>query len=587
MSREAVLFQWARVLLTSLADAGVHDVIISPGSRSTPLVSLALREKRFSCHSVLDERSAGFFALGISRAHQRGALLICTSGSALAHYLPALVEAHQSNIPLLVLSADRPEELMGCGAPQTIQQRSIFGIYAKDAPPLGEASEDRDKLRALQRKTHQSVSMSTSPTSGPVHINFPVAKPLAPLAAQTAQEQAQHEWVSQLLKRPPALQFAKLRPSVSSIEALLTRLQQSKNRLLVVCGPASFAEFKLAQKFAHLLGAPFVSEIPFGDNSAPLEFLPAAFDKEPSAQPHAILHVGAPSISATWSRFIQNDDLSLMVLPGESYRDPSQRAQAVLLGDLQALLPELICAQKARGMREHSSFALQFEELRQRISRHVEQVFQQTSHLTKSAEKESTVLDELRVVRTLLENFPPESLILLSNSLSVRLATWCGSAPDASVQLLVTRGANGIDGSIALAAGASAAHHHATYAIMGDVTAAHDLSSLGLLGRNCLTKCSVTIIVLDNEGGRIFDHLPDQDRLVDAPELLDYWRTPPRLDWQAAAQTYGLYYESCKSTDTLARALAEARSRTTNTLLHIKTDSTGTHSLLKTLREPT
>jgi 2-succinyl-5-enolpyruvyl-6-hydroxy-3-cyclohexene-1-carboxylate synthase len=193
-----VTTQWARVLLDGLAASGVRDVVVSPGSRSTPLVAAALADERLRCRWVIDERSAGFFGLGIAKATERPVLMICTSGTAGAHYLPALLEARYAHASLILATADRPPELQRCGANQTIDQRSLFGdVVTWD---LGLPDPSMRALRGLRRAAAQAVHAATTPP-GPVHLNVPFRKPLEPVVANPAER----AWVTEVdrLLAPP------------------------------------------------------------------------------------------------------------------------------------------------------------------------------------------------------------------------------------------------------------------------------------------------------------------------------------------------------------------------------------------------
>src|SRR5687768_10457833 len=171
--------QWAALLLGALRDAGVRNVVISPGSRSTPLVWAASQTTGLDCHVAIDERSAGFYALGQARISGLPSLLVCTSGTALSHYYPAVIEARESGVPLIVLSADRPFELVHVGAHQTIDQTRIFGAYAA-YHELGTPIAEVGALLALRRTAWQAVDAALHPPRGAVHLNFRARKPLEP-----------------------------------------------------------------------------------------------------------------------------------------------------------------------------------------------------------------------------------------------------------------------------------------------------------------------------------------------------------------------------------------------------------------------
>ncbi|MEM6795895.1 MAG: thiamine pyrophosphate-binding protein, partial [Acidobacteriota bacterium] len=171
---------WARLLVSAFADAGVRHVVLSPGSRSTPFVLAASGEERLAIHDVIDERAAGFFALGQARESGVPSLLLCTSGTAAAHYLPAVIEAAMASIPMLVLSADRPVELVDCGANQTIDQLKLFGDHARDFVDLGTASARPGALRAARRAAVQAAWTARWPRAGAVHLT---PRPRTPLGA--------------------------------------------------------------------------------------------------------------------------------------------------------------------------------------------------------------------------------------------------------------------------------------------------------------------------------------------------------------------------------------------------------------------
>ena len=184
----AVQTIWARVVATTLADAGVTTCVISPGSRSTPLVIALAREPRLELVTLIDERAAAFFALGVARATHTPVALVCTSGSAAAHYLPAIVEASLAGVPLVALTADRPAELHACGAAQTIEQHGLYGGFVRAALDLGAPATGELALRAVRRKLVQAITAALGPRPGPVHVDVPLRKPLEPAAPASADE---------------------------------------------------------------------------------------------------------------------------------------------------------------------------------------------------------------------------------------------------------------------------------------------------------------------------------------------------------------------------------------------------------------
>jgi len=184
---------WAELLLQSLAHAGVREVVVSPGSRSTPLALAADASTALRSHFIVDERTAGFIALGQARVTVRPTVLVCTSGTACAHYFPALIEASMSGVPMIVLTADRPWELQQTGASQTIDQTRLFGGFVRMFAALGAPEPSDGALRAVARTAAQAVAKSLGPEPGPVHVNVPFRKPLEPGVASARGSDARQQ----------------------------------------------------------------------------------------------------------------------------------------------------------------------------------------------------------------------------------------------------------------------------------------------------------------------------------------------------------------------------------------------------------
>ena len=231
------LTEWSELLVDSLAKAGVRDVVLSPGSRSTPFVLAAAKHPLLRCFDVIDERSAAFFALGQAKAAGRPSLVLCTSGSAGTHYFPAVIEAAMSFTPLLLLTADRPLELQDGAAPQTIDQLKLFGDHVRGFFELGLPDLAAGPLRALRRRVVQSVHAAQWPTPGPVHLNARARKPLEPQAAANDSEREMAQRAQALAATPiPHVHGARMVPSPEGLDALASRLA-SAERPLIVAGP--------------------------------------------------------------------------------------------------------------------------------------------------------------------------------------------------------------------------------------------------------------------------------------------------------------------------------------------------------------
>ena len=237
MSPPNLLTEWAALFVDSLLDAGVSDVVVSPGSRSTPLAWAFVRSSRARCHSVIDERVAGFFAVGQAKVTGRPTVVVCTSGSAAAHYFPAVVEAGMSHVPLVVVSADRPFELQGCDASQTIDQIKLYGGQARAFFEVGMPNEEEGALRALRRLAAQCVQVSSSPDPGPVHVNFRAPKPLEPVGPGGAEGERLRERARAVAREPlTAVAGPRSEPDGEAIERVAAACLGAR-RGLIVCGP--------------------------------------------------------------------------------------------------------------------------------------------------------------------------------------------------------------------------------------------------------------------------------------------------------------------------------------------------------------
>ncbi|MFH0900430.1 MAG: 2-succinyl-5-enolpyruvyl-6-hydroxy-3-cyclohexene-1-carboxylic-acid synthase, partial [Pseudomonadota bacterium] len=293
MTLANLLADWSWLLLDSMVAAGVADVVISPGSRSTPFVVAAATHPSLRCHDAIDERAAAFFALGQARATGRASLLVCTSGTAGAHYYAAVVEAASAYVPLLVLTADRPFELMGCGAPQTIDQTRLYGHHVRGFFELGMPDPSSESLRALRRTVFQAAHLTSWPVPGPVHLNARARKPLEPRAPTTDVESALHDRTRSIAASPCAPRA--FRPSMMPDHDAIDQLVRSclaTERGIIACGPAPLAQAAVRNRVSQLsclTGYPLIAEA-----ASQLRF---AGKCPPSAQTGARNCSGVPSAS--------------------------------------------------------------------------------------------------------------------------------------------------------------------------------------------------------------------------------------------------------------------------------------------------
>ncbi len=562
MSEANLLAEWARLLLSSLAAAGVREVVISPGARSTPFVCAAHAEPQLRCWDVIDERAAAFFALGQARVTGRPSLLVCTSGTAGAHYLPAVIEAGAAHLPLLILTADRPFELQDCGAPQTIDQVKLLGGHVRRFFELGMPDASDLSLRALRRLAAQAVLTTTWPTPGAVHLNARARKPLEPQSVHTTDEVALRAHVDSLLQAPLVRAYAPHAVAAPAGVAAAAQLCRSVERGLIVCGPAPLKQEELRRELAALAqatGFPLLCEA-----SSQLRFgLPAtaprcdAFDallRCPGGlldeDVQLVVQVGTPPIASGLEQLLlTRPDLPRIVLSEHTFSDPASTAQVLLFGEVALTVTALLAAlgTEPPGAADRppadawAARVQQLDELAWRV-------------LAEQLAAAPPELSEAAAVRATVAELPPEAALMLGNSLPIREVDALCPGRRSALSVLSQRGASGIDGLIAGAAGAATVLGRPQVLLLGDVSALHDLSSLPLLLR---ASSPVVVVVLQNHGGRIFEQLPlarTPSALAD-PALLAHFTTPHNVQLALAAQLYGLTYAAVHDEPALRRAL--------------------------------
>jgi 2-succinyl-5-enolpyruvyl-6-hydroxy-3-cyclohexene-1-carboxylate synthase len=562
MGLSNLLTEWSALLFRSLADAGVRDVVISPGSRSTPFVVAAVREPRVTCHNVIDERAAAFFALGQARTSGVPSVLLCTSGTAAAHYLPAIIEASLSYVPLVVLTADRPTELQDCHAPQTIDQVKLFGGHVRHFLDLvPDAAETA--LLSVPRVAAQAVQLTTWPVPGAVHVNARARKPLEPVAPTNDEEHKLAAFARSL--RTPRSFPPRTAPSPAGVEAVAEVCREARSGILV-CGPAPLAQregaagiFALARATGFPIAAEATSQLRFAPSPEGVTFLDA-FDVffrskafRDAARPEVAIQIGAAPVSGSWEHVAPRT--RRVVLAPHGWNDPHGNAAMLLHGE-----PGDSAAAVAIALREW-----RVPDTVRAATRRLAEAESRAWQVV-DADVASSAFSEGAAVRVLSEELPDGSDLILGNSLAVRVIDAYCPRRDVRVGVLAQRGASGIDGLVAGAAGAAHSSRRPTTLLLGDVSLMHDLGSLALASR---TKVPLVVLVLNNGGGRIFELLP----IVDVPdieqEIVEHATTPQQPDFETAARAFGIGYARAADASTLRGALREAWARPKATLVDV------------------
>lgn len=555
---------FASAFWAGLVGAGVARVCVCPGSRSAPLAVAAAWQPGLEVSVHLDERSAGFFALGAARAERRPVALVCTSGTAAANFLPAVVEAHHAGVPLIVLTADRPPELRGWGAAQTIDQVRLYGSFVRwfaELPPPGADAPGRAYAVAVAAR---SVAEATGPSPGPVHLNLPFREPLHPNAAALAEADTMPP------VRVPRVAARAQGPAPEAIAELAERFR-SVRRGVVVAGPCpdadprAFGEAVLA--FAQRMGWPVLAELPSQLRFGPptdAGFVLAAGEAllrngafAAAAEPDCVLRFGTPPTSKAMHAWLASQPKAdvIAVASEPRFDDPAWRVDHWVPAEPCALLRALA---EAGGPEEpvDPAWLRRFQAADKAAGAALARVVDSAPGLPAA-----------RVVREIGRALPADAGLFLSNGLALRHADLFLPTRRASIRVFANRGANGIDGIVSTALGASLGCQPMVL-LTGDLALLHDLS--GLLSAKKL-GLPLVIVVLDDDGGGIFGQLPIA-ALGERVQFEKLFRTPHGLDLETLVGGFGLAFSNATTPDALRSALHRALAAGGPTVIRIPLD---------------
>jgi 2-succinyl-5-enolpyruvyl-6-hydroxy-3-cyclohexene-1-carboxylate synthase len=551
-----------RAFVDELVRSGVADAVTSPGSRSTPLVLALVRDGRIRCHSQVDERTAGFFAVGAAKASRRPVVIACTSGTAAAEYLPAVIEAHEAGVPLIVLTADRPPELRDTGAGQTIDQIKLYGDAVRWFVDFGihEATAPRMAwVRSLAcRVTQSAQGLGGTGRPGPVHVNVPLREPLVHDGPLPADPQPGRPEGAPWLASP--------QPAPSSSAGTLAALAAEHDRVLIVAGRTE-RDQHLSQaiaQFAAAAGAPVLGDPLSGARRGPnaVAHYDALLRDDAFAaahRPDAVVRIGDLPTSKPLRAYLVGLDPAVPQVafdPEAVWHDPDGTLHAILHG---APGPSLAEAAEALTAAAADTPAEPGSGARPWLAAWTE------ADTAAAGAIDATIghgaLNEPLVARTVASALTPEEALFVAASMPIRDVETFAAARDEGPRTLSNRGANGIDGTLASALGVAATGAPTT-ALIGDVALAYDHSALLAVGRLDL---ELRIVLVDNGGGGIFDFLAVATQ-TDVFE--EHVATPPGLDPERIAGLYGIEYVRAATADELRRHLAPSGSR----LIHVRTD---------------
>ena len=518
MSGHDVTTSFAVALVDELARNGLRHAVLSPGSRNTPLALALARDDRVLLDVVIDERSAGFRALGIGMASGGPALVCCTSGTAAVNLHPAVVEAHHACVPLLVATADRPPELRDWGAGQTIDQHALYGDAVRwfhDPGPPRDAPGAPAQWRALACRAFAAASGGPAAPAGPVHMNLPFREPLVPTGEPMLDAPGRPggaPWARTTRAR------ARLAPDDT---ARLAEVVRAHPRGLVVAGPGAGASADVVDRFATAARWPVfadpLSQLRRGSSAVSCyEAIVRAAGFADAHRPAFVLRLGAPITSKAANAWLEGVP-QVVVDPGGRRLDPTRDAAEQVIADPDQALDAI-----AGTLGDDAGDDVWWEAwlgAESRVRSAIDAVLDASEPC------------EAQVARDLAAAVPDGTNLVVASSLPVRALEWA-MAPRDGIRVFANRGANGIDGFVSTAAGVATAASGPTVALCGDLCFLHDTNGLMNLPRGV----DLTYVVIDNDGGGIFSYLPQ----APLPEFEQLFGTPHGLDLVEVARAHGV-----------------------------------------------
>jgi len=552
-----------------LARLGLETVVVSPGSRSTPLALGAVRNQKLDVVTILDERSASFFALGLAKRTRKPVALVCTSGSAVANYFPAIVEASMSGTPLLILTADRPPELRDCSAGQTIDQLKIFGDFVRQFNELALPDAESKYLNYLRQSLVHAVERSLIGNPGPVHLNFPFRDPLHPETdAESVVDVKTLESAATVTRR--TCESVTINSQLDAVA--IERLSSHQHGIIVVGdvnpegGDEVFAD-ALAM-LSDKLGWPILADVlnPMrghaGEARALITHYDAILRQEEAAstlQPTAVLQIGPLPTSKVLRKWLgEIDTVSFLLSDRPVNTDPLHRIATPMIGSVHLL------AEQIGHLRVDPEWVSRWMQTESEVARHID------GHIDRMDE-----MFEGKVAWLLSRHVPICSSVYFASSMSVRYAEFFWSAGSRASSMFANRGANGIDGTLGTALGV--AHRgEPTFLLTGDLAFLHDSNALLIASQ---LKGSLTVILVNNNGGGIFEHLPVAEK---NPDFEDVFGTPQSVDISQLCAAHSIAHIRIQDWDSLIQLIEESPTEGVR-VLEVCTDRKADRETLKTL----
>lgn len=556
MTNASFLTSYVNRFVGTIKQSGIEDIVLCPGSRSTPLAYGFAKTEGFNLYRQIDERSAGYFALGIAKAKKNPVVLLCTSGTAAANFFPAIVEAYYARIPLIIVTADRPHELREVGAPQAIDQIHMYGKHVKWSVDFPLPEEREESLAFVERHIHRAVSSSKAVPMGPVHINVPFREPLL----------LDMEMPSSAQQMQPT-ELGKLVPSVECLN-WYTQLINETDKGLIIVGD-SLETTKGFWDFAKAIQWPVLadslsnlrSNVPVDCKDLCIDQYDAILKSETfkqSAIPEVVIRFGAQPVSKPLMKFLEANPPKTFIAVDESslFRDSLH----VVTHHLQV---------------RASSLWIQVED--KQPSSYLE-IWSEANRVATSYIKAYIVEedDEGALAGTLFDMLPDHTDLIASSSMPIRDVDTFFNTTSKDIRVYSNRGTNGIDGVVSTALGIQAASQRPGYLLIGDLAFLHDVNGLIVTRFN---ETDLTIVIMNNDGGGIFSYLPQSSETNYFEHLFG---TPTGLEFSSIATMYNAQYDLVHTKEDFKAVLSQEKTKNIR-MIEVRTDrqnNTETHRKL-------
>ncbi len=551
---------WTATLTDFFVNSGIKYACISPGSRSTPLTFAISSEKRIKSYPIVDERTSGFFALGIAKSSNSPVIIVTTSGTATAELYPAIIEAYQSRIPLIVCTADRPSYLRNTGSNQTINQKNIYKNHIRYFAELPLPSIDKKSLRNLLSKISEAILISNFLDKGPVHLNFQFEKPFEPELTTDFIDDNLIMYVNELSDK--FLSTNKIN------KYLLDENLNIKSVDLITIGAGKFNQrfLKLLNKFSTRFNIPIYADANSSVRYSKTTIKNLITNFEPllrnenlilKFKPESVIHFGRNLTSQAIEDFIIKSKAKRYIINEFGDRFDSTKKAKIIKSEPEKFI-EAIIKSNSKVFSIDTLEYLKSIDYKIEIIKH--KIFRNS-------------LNEVSIILELIDNLPDKSNLFVGNSLPVRDLDFFSSLHKKRINIFQNRGASGIDGIISSSLGVALESKRKTFLVVGDLSFYYDLNSLMIAKQ---FKIPLIVILINNNGGAIFNYFPiSKHKQI----FKKYFLTPISFDVKKICESFGLKYKLVKSLNELKKSILTANKYKSFLIMEVKTNSLYTKAL--------